>query len=529
MHTDPENPLVVLDRSSGQPSSHRASLSVLRVAVEGRFVRVTEVIINGRAWTLGDTLGSGGFGRVYIAASDGEEAVAKVVPKDPSTQRELLVAEDLSGVPNVVPIIGIGEIDDGWVILMPRAEQSLGSFLRALNRPQKQSEALPILLDIAQALVSLSNKDVVHRDLKPDNILLLDGHWCLADFGISRYAEATTAVDTWKYAKTQQYAAPEQWRGQRATPAADVYAFGVMAFEMLTGRLPFAGPNFRNQHLHEAPPSLSVDVNTPLRSIIDECLTKAAQARPPAARLLSRLEAQSEAEAPAGGVAALIEAHREQVSRVSEQARRESAAQSEAERRAELFEAATQLYERIRAKLRGVVQSAAPSVGDAWPLRLGDAKLQMTTPARGTVNGHLPFDVIAHAEIQVDQSHVPGGSYCGRKHSLWFCDAQEAGQYAWFETAFMVLAMMEVRQTGFSAERSYEPFAAMPNAEVAHQALGPGIGKYQLAWPFTALVDEALGEFIDRWATWFATASFGRLQYPNQMPERQPSGSWRRS
>lgn len=95
---------------------------------------------------------------MYIAASDGVEAVAKVVPKDPSTQRELLLAEDLSGVPNVVPIIGIGEIDDGWVILMPRAEQSLGSFLRALNRPHKQSEALPILLDIAQALVSLSKQ-----------------------------------------------------------------------------------------------------------------------------------------------------------------------------------------------------------------------------------------------------------------------------------------------------------------------------------------------------------------------------------
>ncbi len=499
------------------------------LAAEGRFVRVTEVIINGRAWALGDTLGSGGFGRVYIAASNSEEAVAKVVPKDPSTQRELLLAEDLSGVPNVVPIIGIGEINDGWVILMPRAEQSLGDFLRTLNRPLQQSEALPMLLDIAQALVSLSNKDVVHRDLKPDNVLLLDGHWCLTDFGISRYAEATTAVDTWKYAMTQQYAAPEQWRGQRATPAADIYAFGVMAFEMLTGRQPFTGPSFRDQHLHEAPPRLSADVDTPLRSIVDECLTKAPQARPAAARLVSRLEAQSETEAPAGGVAALIEAHREQVSRVSEQARRDSAAHSEAERRAELSEAATELYERIRSKLRGVVQSAAPSVGNDWPLRLGDAKLQMTTPAHCTVRGRLPFDVIAHAEIQIDQSHVPGGSYCGRAHALWFCDAQEAGQYAWFETAFMVHPMMPGHQTGFSADRSYEPFAAAPNDDVAQQALGPGISTYQAAWPFIALIDEALGEFIDRWATWLATASFGRLQHPSQMPERQPTGSWRRS
>ena len=346
---------------------------------------MTTVIIDGRSWTLGESIGSGGFGRVYIATADGQEAVVKLVPKDPGAQRELLLAGDLSGVPNVVPVIGVGEIEDSWAVVMPRAEQSLRDFLKAMGRPLEQSEALPILLDVAQALVSLSSKEVVHRDLKPDNILLLDGHWCLTDFGISRYAEATTAADTRKYSMTRPYAAPEQWREQRATSATDVYALGVTAFEMLTGRWPFEGPDFHDQHLHQAPPSLSAEIDSPMRSIIDECLTKAPQARPVPTRLLARLQAQSEAEAPSGGVAALIEAHRQQVNRISAQAQHDSEAQSEEERRAELFDAAKTTLERLRSRLVTVVQSAAPLVENQRLIHKSNL-MTVTTPSPSDVS-----------------------------------------------------------------------------------------------------------------------------------------------
>jgi serine/threonine protein kinase len=69
----------------------------------------------------------------------------------------------------------------------------------------------------------------------------LDGRWCLADFGISRYAEATTAPDTRKLAWTPAYAAPEQWRAEPASAATDVYALGVIAYELLAGIRPFRG------------------------------------------------------------------------------------------------------------------------------------------------------------------------------------------------------------------------------------------------------------------------------------------------
>lgn len=78
---------------------------------------------------------------------------------------------------------------------------------------------------IATALAA-SDGRVVHRDLKPENVLYLDGHWCLADFGIARHAEASTALDTRKLAMDPHYAAPERWRFERATSAADVYSLG---------------------------------------------------------------------------------------------------------------------------------------------------------------------------------------------------------------------------------------------------------------------------------------------------------------
>src|SRR6266511_3122073 len=77
-----------------------------------------------REWVVGDEIGSGGFGRVYGVMSDGDEAVAKLVPKDPGADRELLFV-DLNAIRNVVPVIDSGETAREWVLVMPRAERSL--------------------------------------------------------------------------------------------------------------------------------------------------------------------------------------------------------------------------------------------------------------------------------------------------------------------------------------------------------------------------------------------------------------------
>lgn len=231
-------------------------------------------------WTLGEQLGAGGFGQVFAAeSSDGSKAAVKLVPKEPGASRELLFV-DLKGARGIVPIIDSGEAGEYWVLVMPRASKSLRDHLTSTNA-LGTTHATAILTDIASALAELDGR-VVHRDLKPENVLYLEGRWCLSDFGISRYAEATTAADTQKYALSPPYAAPERWRAERATGAVDVYALGVMAFEMLQGRKPFPGPqieDYREQHLHQEPPSIDAGTSV-LTAIVTETLFKAPGARP---------------------------------------------------------------------------------------------------------------------------------------------------------------------------------------------------------------------------------------------------------
>lgn len=481
-----------------------------------------------REWTVGEAIGAGGFGRVYVVSSDGDQAVAKLVPKDPGADRELLFV-DLAGVRNIVPIIDSGETADEWVLVMPRAERSLRQHIDARGDGRLDvEEAVSILTDLADALTDLDGR-VVHRDLKPENVLLLDGSWCLADFGISRYAEATTAPDTQKFALSPPYADPERWRAERATSATDVYSLGVVAYEMLAGSRPFPGPGveeYREQHLHADPPPLA-GAPTLLAALVEECLYKAPGARPTPANVPRRL-ASVGSPPQSGGLARLKEANREEVSRRAETARRDSESRSVEETRQELAESAGKALTRIGDALRDAILTAAPSVHQeqtrdgGWSLRLNQARLSLSSPER---TGRDPwrwegpaFDVICHAvlDLKIPEDRY---QYEGRSHALWFCDAEAASEYAWYETAFMVSPLIARRGR-------QDPFALAPGEEAA-KALWMGMAEYQVAWPFTRLTLEEFEDFIDRWAGWFADAVAGRLMHPTTIPERQAHGSWR--
>jgi eukaryotic-like serine/threonine-protein kinase len=400
---------------------------------------------SGVEWVLGERLDGGGFGQVYaVKSAEHESAVAKLVPKVPGAERELLFA-DLQDVRNVVPIIDQGETEDSWVLVMLRADKSLRQYLQEVDGPLATAEAVSVLSDIATTLVALDGR-VIHLDLKPENVLLLDGRWCLADFGISRYAEATTAPDTRKHAMSPPYAAPEQWRFERARTRTDVYAFGVMAYELLSGSRPFGGPDFREQHLNEAPAALTA-APAALAALVEECLYKAAEARPSPANILARLGRATEP-APPGGLARLEAANRANVARRGEIARQASAHQSEAERRQALADAAVQALTRVAAMLRDAIMAAAPSASLStglkvgWTIQLDRAELRLAPPRAVQPNpwgsrGTPAFDLIAFSELDLRMPADQYG-YEGRSHSLWYCDAQEAGRYQWFETAFML-------------------------------------------------------------------------------------------
>lgn len=493
---------------------------------------MTTIELDSHRWTVGSALpdGVGGFGQVFDAEDElGRAGVAKFVAKARGAERELLMGDSLAAAQarNVIPVWDSGEDGDQWVIVMPKAETSLAAHMTTAG-VISLAEAVDILADIAIALAELAamNPAIVHRDLKPANVLRHGGAWCLADFGIAKYAEQTTGPDTLKWNLSRPYASPEQWRLESATPATDVYAFGVIAYELLAGEWPFPGPDFRAQHLTQVAPTLSG--GTPrLRTLVEECLWKPPTSRPSAANLFARLAMV--AEAPTSpGASRLAEANSIESKRLS---RDYAEALIEAEREnddAAMFEVAKQSFDSIWTPLLASIEADAPLATVDQSSSAGRGSLEFLAQLR---NGKLgvsrpvqnpgwdgPFRVIASAVVSVNQPRNSGG-YEGRAHSLWFCDAQEAGRFAWYETAFM--------HGGFSSSvRSVVPYSCSPRE--ASVALSNVIGTEQLAWPFEELDRADASEFVDRWLGWFADASADSLHYPSTMPEKNTSGSHRR-
>ena len=491
--------------------------------------RVARVVQLRQGWTLGKQIGDrSGFGRVFLAvAEDGTQGVVKLIRKQPGADRELLF-EDLAGVRNVVPIIDSGETRRDWALAMPRADRSLRAELEKAGGQLEIQEGLTVLSDVAGALAEIDGR-VVHRDVKPENVLLLGGAWSLADFGLARYAEASTGPVTWKDVFTAAYAAPEQWHSEHATGATDVYAFGVMAFELLAGKRPFPGPNredHRHQHLTEDAPPVT-GVPPLLAALITECMYKVGGARPTPANVLRRLQMAQQPSSPA---AARLQAANQlvQAERSAEFARA-SAARTAEEGRLALFEASRKSLEAIAGQLRQSVldnaPASTPTAGtpfDEWAIQLGGATIGMDpatlSDASSWKSWRPVFDVIAFATVGV---LIPPDrhAYAGRAHSLLYCDAQKEGVYRWFETAFMVSPLMSTRT-------AMDP-VALPPGEFAGKALSRTLAEWQVAWPFTPIDQGQETEFIERWLGSFGQAAEGQLSHPSSMPELPPGGTYR--
>jgi hypothetical protein len=259
-------------------------------------------------------------------------------------------------------------------------------------------------------------------------------------------------------------------------------------------------------------------------------LYKAAEARPGPSRLLAGLP-QAIQTPVSPGVARLQAANHANIVRRGEAGRQASARLSEAARRDALEQAATQSLTRIADALKESIMQAATSASASvglkvgWTIVLNEAHLRLEPPASvpsrpwGPRGGPV-FEVAAFSALSLQ---IPGGSdgYEGRSHSLWYCDAREAGRFQWFETAFMLAPLTR-------ATSRQEPFALNPGDD-SGQALVTTNPLVQVAWPFTPVSVSDLVDFADRWTGWLADAIGGKLSRPNPMPERRPQGSWRTS
>lgn len=255
-------------------------------------------------------LGGGGMSRVFVATERAlqRKVVIKVLPPELAAgvnverfRREIQLAAQLQH-PHIVPLLATGDQDGILWFSMPFIE---GESLRAAltkNERIAPRDVVRILHDVVDALAYAHARGIVHRDIKPDNILTSGMHALVTDFGVAKALSAAIPMaggtTTGMAIGTPAYMAPEQLA---ADPAADhrvdIYAVGLLAYELLTGRSPFSGPSPQATMAAQLtempkPPSQFADIPEGLSAIIMHCLEKDAAKRPTSAQaLLAELEA----------------------------------------------------------------------------------------------------------------------------------------------------------------------------------------------------------------------------------------------
>ena len=270
----------------------------------------------GKTYTIERELGAGGMSRLFVAWDTllRRRVAIKVLPPTLAAavsverfNREIMLAAQLQH-PHIVPVLSAGELDGLPYYIMPFVE---GESLRARvgRGPLSVREAVTIMKDVSRALSYAHGRGIIHRDIKPDNILLSGGSATVTDFGVAKAIVASRLRQTNEHPAgtitgagislgTPAYMAPEQVSADPALDhRADIYALGIVSYEMLAGAPPFRArtpQQILTAHLTEKPANITTrryDVPQALANIVMDCLQKEPAQRPRTANdLLQRLE-----------------------------------------------------------------------------------------------------------------------------------------------------------------------------------------------------------------------------------------------
>lgn len=480
---------------------------------------------------------SGGFGDVFKGSGvDGPVAVKRLkLTAEAAAHRELRIGEELAGrnLSHVVPVLDCGQdaLSDQYFVVMPICETSLQDKLDR-EGPPSNPELRGIVANIIAGLSEIG--DLVHRDLKPANILFFDGRWRIADFGIAKFVDESTSLQTLSDCLTPQYAAPEQWRRARATQATDVYALGCTIHALVTGSPPFHGSveELRDGHENRVAPALSFE-DSRLVGLVSQMLRKEPLVRPSLARcgqVVSSLSApQSQPySAVLNQAAAYVSAN---------EARKESeieAASTKKKADDALAREATTVLDQVRASIFAAVTVASADAKVLGQLlEMGSGSLLIGLPIRmnsapdGAPNRpHSGWDVRLFSTLEVRRKHRPAGNIPVPPNrnpnqptivdppyvwsaTLAFAATPHDKSYRWREIAFF---------RSFAQAPSDEPFAIRADSPDFDTALSNVLSRNGIAIGPNTIDAEDEAAFQDRLIWLLSKAAVGSLQRPNAFP-----------
>ena len=248
----------------------------------------------GNKYKVIDSIKPGGFGQVFLCERETDKkkfAVKTMLNVFPSAeeynafQNELMAAKEIEA-DNVIiyEFLHDGKMFEEYspYIIMEFANQ--GSLQQLLEQKREtktfftNSELTQMFLQLSYGMKCI-NSVLVHRDIKPDNILIVDNVLKITDFGLAKYAEATTRSVTFKGYGTKEYCAPEVWKNEKNTIYMDIYSMGIVFYEIATLRYPYTvtGGDYADAHLYkpvENPTKYNPSINPKLVSIINKMLQK---------------------------------------------------------------------------------------------------------------------------------------------------------------------------------------------------------------------------------------------------------------
>lgn len=237
-----------------------------------------------------EELGQGGMGRIYRVKDTtvGEEVALKIIrPGIPISTKvverfrnELKLARKIKHK-NVCQMFDLGEVEGNYYITMEYVPgENLKRYIKRTKRLEIGS-VVSLAIQICEGMASAHHLGVIHRDLKSSNIMIdTEGEVRIMDFGIARSLESKKITGEGKTVGTPQYMSPEQVSGEELDQRSDIYSFGIILYEMLTGKVPFEGEDsyaVGYKHKHESPPhphDLNLEIPNNLCHILEKCLEK---------------------------------------------------------------------------------------------------------------------------------------------------------------------------------------------------------------------------------------------------------------